>query len=144
MSTADLAAAAQDPRLLPRWLFAGFGALLAVALVLVRVHILFLLVAGAGLLLGVLHAQRRGAYDAAEGMGGAVALRTPLPGTTVPALTALGLVLLAAQVIAGTFTPTVPGWAVVLIALVVGALVATLLRRSELMRVAGTRRLEGG
>lgn len=142
--SADLAEAAADPRSLPPWYFVGVGALVALALMLLRTHTLFLLIPGVGLIFGVLLGGRRGTYAVNEDAKSAITLQSPLPGTMAPMMMAIAISLTAAFVVAGSLVPTsvLPFWAVVVISCTVGAAVAALLRRSELLRIAGTRRLE--
>lgn len=82
-SAAEVARAAADQRLLPRWSFVGVGPVL-----------------------WILIAYRRGAYLVDERTKAAVALHSPLPGTMAPVIAALMLWHTAAYVIVGTFVPT--------------------------------------
>ncbi len=139
---ADVGAAAEDPRFSPQWYFFGLGGLVALALTLIRINFLFLLIPLVGLIGWILARRRDGhlVYDPKS----VIALHSPLPGTVTPVVVAVMLVNVSASVIVGPLLPVnvLPFWAVVVIACAVGAAVTLLARRSELMRIAGTRRLE--
>lgn len=141
MSGAFLADAAADPRFPPWWRFVGVGGVVALAIVLIHFGFLLLTVLFIGVFLGFLAAYRQSAYPTSEDVRKKLAVRGPLPGTTLPVLISVGLVFTAMKLSEGSWV-SLPVWATIVIATVTGVADGLLLHRAELMRIAGLLDLE--
>lgn len=137
-SRTDLGPVAEDPRFPPPRYFVTLGVVVGLGVGLARVHVLFLLVAAAGMVLLAL-AGRRAGY-VVEDRRSVLALNAPLPGMMGPIWGLCVLLVVAANVVLRV--EALPPWAVVGVAGAAGAGVAFLLREAELHRMAAVQRLE--
>lgn len=119
----------------------GVGAVVALAVVLIRFGFLLLTVLFIGVFLGFLATYRQSAYSTREEVRKKLGMRGPLPGTTWPVLVSVSLVTTAMRLTEGSWV-ALPVWATIGIATATGVAVALLLRRAELMRIAGLLGLE--
>lgn len=112
--------------------------MVALGIGLARLHVLLVAIAPIGLL--AVEMLRRKAGYVVKDHRSVIALNAPLPGTFAPTMASVALVMGATFVALNM--PAVPTWAIVVIGVVVGTMVALLWRRSALQQMAAIRGLE--